>query len=172
MAEHRVTLGRVAGVYGVRGWVRIISFTRPASNILEYPLWWIAKGDGFNSKLIEGRVHGRGLVAQIGDAQGVPLTDRNFAESLIGSEIQVSRSELPPTAEGQFYLADLLGLRVQSEQGDVLGVVTEVTSNGAQDVLVMKDAEVERMIPFVQGPIIKSVDMGKRLIIADWLPEY
>ncbi|MGH8541116.1 MAG: ribosome maturation factor RimM [Stenotrophobium sp.] len=172
MSVSRVTLGRVAGVYGVRGWVKVISSTRPIGNILNYPRWWIAKGEGFEAKLLEGRVHGHGLVAQISGVDGEPITDRNIAESLIGAEIRVERSELPPAGKGQYYWTDLIGLRVESEQGDALGAVTEVTSNGAQDVLVVQDAETERMIPFVQGPIIKSVDLEKRLIVADWLPEY
>jgi 16S rRNA processing protein RimM len=172
MDGHRVTLGRVAGVYGVRGWIRVVSFTRPEGNILDYANWWIAKDEGFESRLIEGRVHGRGLVAQISDRQGHPVVDRNLAESLIGSEIQVLRSELPPIAPGQYYWTDLIGLEVQSQQGVPLGVVTEVISNGAQDVLVMRDADVERMIPFVQDALIKSVDLVQRRIVADWQPEF
>lgn len=172
MSERRVTLGRVAGAYGVKGWLKVISFTRPEGNILDYPRWWIAKGEGFEAKLLEGRVHGRGLVAQISGTDGQPVTDRNIAEALIGSEIQVQRSELPPLQAGEYYWHDLIGLKVESEQGVALGEVTEVTSNGAQDVLVVNDAETERLIPFVRGHIIKSVDKDRNLIVADWLPEY
>ena len=172
MNTRRVTLGRVAGAYGVKGWVKVISSTRPERNILDYSRWWIAKGEGYEAQLLEGRVHGRGLIAQISGREGLPITDRNVSESLIGSEIQVERSALPPTKEGEYYWHDLIGLRVESEQGHALGAVTEVTSNGAQDILVVQDAETERLIPFVEGPIIKSVDIGQGLIVADWLPEY
>ena len=175
MTTRRVTLGRVAGAYGVKGWLKVISFTRPERNILKYSQWWISRGEdaeGYEAQLLEGRVHGRGLVAQISGRDGLPVTDRSVSESLIGSEIQVERSALPPTREGEYYWHDLIGLKVQSEQGDALGEVTEVTSNGAQDILVVQDAETERLIPFVQGPIIKSVDLDQRVIVADWLPEY
>lgn len=172
MNTRRVTLGRVVGAYGVKGWVKVISSTRPERNILDYSRWWIAKGEGYEAKLLEGRVHGRGLVAQISGRDGLPITDRNISESLIGSEIQVERSALPPAGDGQYYWHDLIGLKVQSEQGDALGEVTEITSNGAQDILVVKDAETERLIPFVQDHIIKSVDIDQGLIVADWLPEY
>ncbi|MGH8507008.1 MAG: ribosome maturation factor RimM [Stenotrophobium sp.] len=84
----------------------------------------------------------------------------------------MQRSELPPIVPGQYYWTDLIGLEVQSQQGVPLGVVTEVISNGAQDVLVMKDADVERMIPFVQDALIKSVDLAQRRIVADWQPEF
>lgn len=172
MNTRRVTLGRVVGAYGVKGWLKIISSTRPERNILDYPRWWIAKGEGYEAQLLEGRVHGRGLIAQISGRDGLPVTDRNVSESLIGSEIQVERSALPPTKDGEYYWHDLIGLKVRSEQGDALGEVTEVTSNGAQDILVVNDAETERLIPFVQDHIIKSVDIDQGLIVADWLPEY
>ena len=172
MSTRRVTLGRVAGVYGIKGWVKVISSTRPAENILDYRSWWITKGDGFEAKLLEGRVHGRGLIAQISGKDGQALADRNAAEMLVGAEIQVSCDELPAPSKGQYYWTDLIGLQVCSEQGDLLGTVSEVTSNGAQDVLVVKDDEQERMIPFVHGAIIKSVDLAAQRIVADWLPEY
>ncbi len=172
MNTRRVTLGRVVGAYGVKGWVKVISSTRPERNILDYSRWWIAKGEGYEAQLLEGRVHGRGLIAQISGRDGLPVTDRNVSESLIGSEIQVERSALPPTKEGEYYWHDLIGLKVQSEQGHALGEVTEITSNGAQDILVVQDADTERLIPFVQDHIIKSVDIGQGLIVADWLPEY
>jgi len=172
MNTRRVTLGRVVGAYGVKGWVKVISSTRPERNILDYSRWWIAKGEGYEAQLLEGRVHGRGLIAQISGRDGLPVTDRNVSESLIGSEIQVERSALPPAKDGEYYWHDLIGLKVESEQGHALGEVTEVTSNGAQDILVVQDAETERLIPFVQDHIIKSVDIGQGLIVADWLPEY
>jgi len=172
MNERRVTLGRVVAAYGVQGWLKIVSFTRPERNILDYRQWWIAKGEGYEARLLEGRVHGRGLIAQISGRNGEPVSDRNVAEALVGAEIQVARSALPALKPGEFYWHDLVGLRVVSEQQEALGEVTEVTSNGAQDVLVVKDAETERLIPFVQGPIIKSVDLDQRLIVADWLPDY
>lgn len=172
MSERRVTLGRVAGVYGVKGWIKVVSSTRPAENILDYRRWWIAKGNGFEAQLLEGRVHGRGLIAQISGANGQALPDRTAAELLVGAEIQVARNELPAPSNGQYFWTDLIGMQVCSEQGEALGTVTEVTSNGAQDVLVMMDGEQERMIPFVHGAIIKSVDLVGQRIVADWLPEY
>jgi 16S rRNA processing protein RimM len=172
MSEHRVTLGRVAGVYGIKGWIKVVSATRPAENILDYRRWWIAKGNGHEAQLLEGRVHGRGLIAQISGADGQALPDRTAAEMLVGAEIQVARSELPAPSKGQYFWTDLIGLQVCSELGDKLGVVTEVINNGAQDVLVVQDGEQERMIPFVQGAIIKSVDLTGQRIVADWLPEY
>lgn len=172
MDVRRVTLGRVAGVYGVRGWIKIHSLTRPTENLLNYRRWWIAKGGGFEAKLLEGKVHGHGLIARISGADRQPITDRDVAASLLGAEIQVDRTALPMLPQGQHYWIDLIGLKVESEQGEPLGEVTDVTSNGVQDVLILRQGEIERLIPFVTGPIVKSVDMAARRIVCDWQPDY
>lgn len=168
----RLRLGRVAGVFGVRGWVKILSFTQPTDNLLEYGPWWIAKGEGFETRLLDGRVHGTGLVAQLCGADGQPIEDRDVAAGLIGSYIEVERCVLPVLPEGEFYWIDLVGLRVRNLEGVALGEVKEVTNNGAQDVLVLVDGEAQRLIPFVHGPIIKDVSLADGLIVADWQPEY
>lgn len=169
----RVTLGRVAGVFGVRGWVKLISYTRPEDNLLDYTRWFVVhQGRETEMRLLEGRAQGRGIVAQIGDAKGVAIDDRDVAAALIGAEIQVARSELPEPEEGQYYWADLVGLQVKNEEGIDLGEVESLTSNGAQDVLVLKTGGAERLIPFVKGPIIKSVSLEQNLIVADWQPDF
>ncbi|WP_420468690.1 ribosome maturation factor RimM [Panacagrimonas sp.] len=168
----RLTLGRVAGVYGVKGWVKLHSFTRPIDNLLEYAPWWIARGSGFEANLVEGRLHAGGLIASISGPDGQTIADRDVAASLIGAEIQVERDRLPEPGEGEFYWFDLVGLAVRNLEGVALGTVAAVTSNGAQDVLVLRDGEVERLIPFVQGPIIQSVSLQDGAIVADWEPDY
>ena len=61
----RLTLGRVAGVYGVKGWVKLRSFTRPIDNLLDFRGLWIAKGEGYAGRLAEGKLHGDGIVARL-----------------------------------------------------------------------------------------------------------
>ena len=170
--EPRVTLGRIVGVYGVRGWVRVQSFTRPVENLLDYRRWWLATDSPYEARVIEARPHGGALVASLSDAADAPITDRDVAAKLLGVEIQVERSALPPPPKGSYYWADLIGLTVKSVSGVGLGTVTDVTSNGAQDVLVVGDGETQRLIPFVKGPIIHSVDLQAGEIVADWEPDY
>ena len=165
-------LGRIAGVYGVRGWIRIQSYTQPLDNLLEYEPWWIDRNGGFEARVVDGRMHSGALIAQIRGADGQPIENRDVAASLIGSYIEVERSALPELPDDEFYWFDLVGLQVQNVEGVVLGTVTEVTSNGAQDVLVIQDGETERMIPFVHGPIIRDVSLAERRIVADWQPDY
>ena len=170
--QRRVTLGRVAGVYGIRGWVKLQSYTRPAENLLDYPRWWLATAQPYEARLVQGRQHGQGLVAQLSDATGAPIEDRDLAAALVGVEIQVDRDALPEPPAGSYYWDDLVGLDVVSEQGEALGRVVGVMDNGAQDVLMLRDGEQERLIPFVVGPIIRSVDLPGRRIVADWAPDY
>lgn len=173
---HRVTLGRISGAYGIKGWVKVFSFSRPLEGILQYPVWTLGT-PGFEAKLLDGRAHAGGVVAQLTNAAGQVIDDRNQAEALIGLEISVARKALPKLGKGEVYWLDLIGMAVESSEGASLGVVTEVTSNGAQDVLVVEDKDaggnaVERMIPYVKGPVIASVDTEARRITAHWQPEW
>ncbi|MDD3762089.1 MAG: ribosome maturation factor RimM [Nevskiales bacterium] len=173
MAARRVTLGRVAGVYGVRGWVRIASQTRPPEKILDYADWWLVReGREDRIKVLEGQVHGRGVIVQLGDEGGMPLTDRDTAAELVGASIEVDRGDLPKLPKGQYYWVDLIGLDVRNTADVALGTVTDVTSNGAQDVLVVRDGDAERLIPFVRPNIVREVDPELGRIVCDWEPDY
>ena len=165
-------MGRIAGVFGVRGWVKLHSYTRPIENLLDYPRWWLVTAQPYEARLIEGKAQVSGLVAKISDANGAPIEDRDLAAALIGAEIQVERSALPKAEPGSWYWDDLVGLAVVSNAGEPLGRVVSVTENGAQDVLVLEDGGLERLIPFVVGPIIQSVDLESGRIVADWAPDY
>lgn len=172
-------MGRIVGVYGVKGWIKILSFTRPLESLLNYHDWWVGS-PGFASKLVEGRAHAGGLVAEISDADGNAITDRDVAARLLGMEIAVPRSAMPKLKPGEIYLMDLVGMSTKSITGEPLGVVESVTNNGAQDVLVLRDEAVldetgqpmQRLIPFVRGPIIESVSLEANEIIAHWHPGY
>ncbi|MGH8444019.1 MAG: ribosome maturation factor RimM [Solimonas sp.] len=181
MDARRVTLGRVASVYGVKGWIKVYSYTRPVENILKYRSWWLGHGDGFEAKLLSSQVQGRNLVAQISDAAGVPIDDRDVAAGLIGVEIQVERAVLPKLPDGEYYWADLLGLKVENTEGAALGTVSDVTSNGAQDVLVVTadsgsegggEGGTERLIPFVTPQIVREVDVAGGRIVCEWQPDW
>lgn len=173
--SRRLTLGRVAGVYGVKGWVKIRSDTRPIENLFDYNPFWLAKGTGFEAKWVESKSHGDGLIARITGPDGQVIEDRDVAAGLIGAEIQIERSQLPPAEDGQYYWFDLVGLEVQNLEGVKLGKVETLVSNGAQDVLVVRGDEAERperLIPFVHGHIIRSVSLEQGLIVADWQQDW
>jgi len=178
-----VTLGRIAGVYGIKGWVKIVSSTRPIDAILDYDEWFIGfpGAEKFATPLLEGKPHTSGLIAQISNAKGRPIEDRDEAARLVGAEIAVRRSAMPPTVGDEIYWFDLIGMAVKSSEGAELGEVVELTSNGAQDILVVRDrsgakdeegAPLRRLIPFVRGPIIESVSLETKQIVAHWQPEW
>lgn len=154
--------------------MRIYSDTRPVENILKYKRWWLQRPDqeGYEAKLLVGRRQGQGIVAQISAADGTPVTDRDAAEALMGSRIEIARSRLPKLGAGEFYWVDLLGLEVKNLEGQPLGQVTDMTSNGAQDVMVLQDGDQERLIPFVHGVVVKDVDLSARVIVCDWQLDY
>jgi len=161
--DRLIVLGRIAGLYGVRGWVRVFSETEPRENILRYSPWLL---DGAAHVVAEGRTHGKGLVVRL---QG--CDDRDQAAELIGRDIRVRRDQLPPARPDEFYWADLEGLQVQTVAGDQLGRVSHLFDTGANDVLVVK-GDRERLLPFVWDDIVKDVDFASGTITVDWDPGF
>ncbi len=118
-------------------------------------------------------MQGGGLRVGLGAADGSAAIDnRDAAAALVAHRVEIERRALPKLKKGEFYWADLIGLGVESKEGVALGRVIGLIDNGAQDVLVIEDGETERLIPFVQGPIITEVDVKAGRIVADWQPDY
>lgn len=164
----RLVVGRIVGVHGVRGWVKVESWTQPRENLFGFERWWL-EADGASHgayRLVDGRPQGKGLVAAL---EGVD--ERECARGLIGSDILVPRAALPPSEEGRYYWADLEGLRVETVAGDELGGVSHLFETGANDVLVVR-GERERLIPFVPDVYVVSVDLAAGVIRVDWDPDF
>ncbi len=162
-APRRVVVGEVSGVFGVRGWVRVYSHTDPRGNILRLSPWYLGRGGDWTAfRVVEGRRHAKGIVAQL---EG--CGDRDGAAALVGRQIAVDRAQLPPPAEDEFYWTDLEGLRVLNLEGIDLGVVDHLFSTGANDVLVVQ-GERERLIPFVWDEVIREVAFDSREMRVDW----
>lgn len=167
-ATELISVGEISGVFGIKGWVKVFSLTDPRENILTYSPWILKKGSEVKEvKLIDGKRQGKSVVASI---EGI--SDRNVAESFCGWEILINKSQLPETEEGVYYWADLVGLLVQTEQGVNLGVVDYLLETGANDVLVVKDDEQERLIPFINGQVVKKIDLAGKQMIVDWDPDF
>lgn len=167
----RIILGRIAGVFGIRGWVKIESWTRPVGNILDYPEWQLGQsGRWTRVRLLEGRSQNKGLVARLADEAGVAWDDRDRAARLTGSEIAVDRGQLPAPAANEFYWIDLVGLEVETLEGRRLGRVKALFEIPAHDMLVVEAGEREYLIPCVLGPIVKQVDLSAGRVRVDWDP--
>lgn len=164
-----VLLGRVTGAFGVRGDVKLESWTEPRARIFGYQPWILrAAANGTERELqgARGRDTGKHVVATLPGCE-----DRDAAEALRGTEILVPREALPEPAPGEYYWVDLEGLRVVTVEGVVLGEVSHLVSTGANDVMVVR-GERERMLPFVQPDYVKAVDFGTGTITVDWDPEF
>lgn len=162
-AENLVVVGKITMPYGIKGWVKIYSYTDPIDNILHYQPWQLCRQNQCESaKVVEGRVHGKFIVAQLAH-----VTDRNAAERMRGLEIAVPRDQLPEAGEGEYYWIDLQGLEVISVSGQSLGKVDSVMETGANDVLVVK-GDRERLIPYVKNSVVREVNLDQGTILVDW----
>jgi 16S rRNA processing protein RimM len=165
--RRHVVVGRITGVFGVKGWVRVYSYTDPPDNILDYGPW-LLEGPGRSSihRVDDGAAHGRGIIAHV---EGIE--DRDAARALIGSSIAVPRERFHGAEEGCYFWSDLVGLRVVNGSGVDLGIVEELIETGANDVLVVR-GERRRLVPFVPGRVVTSVDTGGGTIRVDWEADY
>jgi len=159
-------LGRVSGVFGTRGWLKVYSYTRPPRNILTYPIWQLSVGGEWTTFPVIG-VDQRGirLVALLDG-----ITDPTEAGSHIGAEIAVDREALPEKTDGEYYWADLVGVEVVNVEGIRLGRVSGLFDTGANDVLVV-DGKKEHLIPFVRDHHVMDVDLERGLMTVDWHPD-
>ena len=163
MTTQPVVLGRISGLFGVRGWVKVYSYTEPREAVLNYGRWLLSVSDGWREATVaEGQRHGKTVIARIDG-----YVDRDQAAELVGAEIAVPRDALPETGEDRFYWSDLEGLRVVHRDGTELGTVAYLLETGANDVMVVQ-GEQERLIPFVMGKVILGVDLADGRIDVDW----
>lgn len=163
-----VTLGRVSGLFGVRGWIKVFSHARPRESIVDFQRWFLRGRDGRweEMQVLEGRRQGNGVVAHL---EGVD--DRDAAAGLVKRDIAVPRQDMPPAEEGEYYWLDLIGLKVVTVDGVDLGEVVELVETGANDVLVVR-GDRERLLPFVQEQFIKDIDLPAGRMTVDWDPDF
>ncbi len=168
--DEMILVGRVSGLFGVRGWVRLHSDTEPRENILSYsPLYLEREGQWQVVKIMDGRKQGKAVVARLGEC-----ADRDAAALLLGARIAIKREQLRETEAGEYYWRDLLGLKVLTLENVELGVITQMMETGANDVLVVRAEEdgQERLIPFIQGDVISEIDLEQGRMTVDWDPEF
>ena len=166
--ERRILLGRIVGAFGIRGQIKIESWTEPRDAIFRYQPWILRDVQGNEREFqgARGKESGKHLVATFTD-----VTDRDVVEAMRGTDIYVLRSALPPPKAGEFYWIDLEGFRVVNLEGVDFGTVSHLFSTGANDVLFVR-GDRERMVPFVEPDFVKSIDFDGGLITVDWDPDF
>ena len=171
----KIVLGRITGVYGLKGWVKVFSYTDPMESIVDYSLWFIRPEKRPSSpwikvKLKAGKRHAKTVIAKLEHCN-----DCDQAQAYIGSEIAIEQSQFEELKEeNEYYWRDLIGLRVINQQNIELGVVTKLMETGANDVLVVTSKEEadtgskECLIPWTMQQAIIAVDFEQGVIEVDW----
>ena len=179
-ATEMVVVGRIDGAYGVRGWLRVTSYTDPVENLVGYRPWHlrperrdftsaaslVSKGGWRAVAVREIRPHGEGFRCSISG-----VADRDAAARWRGALVGVPETILPAPGEGEYYWRDLIGMAVTTLTGTPLGRVETLIATGANDALVVRDGERERLIPFI-GQVAREVDVHRGVIVADWDPDF
>ena len=182
--ERLVQMGYISAPFGIKGWVKVHSYAGEDGRLAEYPTWWLgnssAAGNEWREVAVEqSQMHGMDVVAKLAGCD-----DRDAAASFKGQTVAVPRDAFPPIESGEYYWADLVGLRVRNSEGLDFGVVTSMLETGANAVMVVRQAlqhsvvdgvknrydrydMQERLIPFI-APVIERVDIAAGLVEVDW----
>ncbi|MCG6938850.1 MAG: ribosome maturation factor RimM [Gammaproteobacteria bacterium] len=180
--SEKIILGRITGVYGVNGWLKIFSYADPMESIVDYSPWYIRPESRSGSrntapwekvKLEAGKRHAKTVIAKLEHCN-----DRDEAQAYVGSEIAIEPAQLEQLkGKDEFYWHELTGLRVINQQGIELGVVKSLMETGANDVLVVAEESTdteasERLIPWIMHQSVIAVDLQQGILEVDWDPDF
>ncbi len=166
-SARRVLMGKVVGVFGVRGLLKIESYTSPRTQIFHYRPWLMGKDQELREVIpLDLREQGKGVVVQLPGCDS-----RELAEARLGEEIWVLRASLPPAQPGEYYWVDLEGLEVITTEGRSLGRISHMVATGANDVMVVI-GDRERLLPFTQGHTVLAIDLEAGWVKVDWDPDF
>jgi len=162
-----ISMGYITGPFGVKGWVKVKVSTEYSDSLDDYPEVYLGNSQNWSTKKIESSFARDGIF----HAKFEGVNDRDAAFALKGKTIAVPRDQFPDAEEDEYYWVDLIGLEVLNLDNEYLGKVTELMETGANDVLVVKDDKLQRLIPFVARHVTK-VDLQQKQIIVDWGLDY
>ena len=168
MSEPRlVEVGRLGAAHGVRGWLRVQSYTDPPQRLFEWRRWMLQHAGGATRemKVQDARPQGNGWIAKF---EGVE--ERDAASRLTGQMVLVDREELPPTQGREHYRSDLLGFEAKNLEGAVLGVVDHFIDTPANAVMVIRGAR-EYLVP-VTAQHLRQIVVSDRMLIVDWPADF
>ena len=163
----RIEVGRLGAAHGVRGWLRVQSFTDPPQRLFEWKSWRLESQNGpaREVKLLEVRPQGNGWIAKL---EGID--ERDGAARLTGQMILVERELLPPAEGREHYRDDLVGFEVKHIEGVLLGAVDHFLDTPGNAVMVIK-GEREYLVPVTRAHL-RSVDKDTRKVVVDWPEDF
>lgn len=159
----RILIGKVSGCFGVKGWLKIFSYSSPRDNITSYKSWII---DGRVFESVTSKKQGKLIVAKLDG-----IDDKDTALLMIGQKIEIDTQQLAQLDNDQFYWRDLIGVEVTNTSGIKFGKLQSILETGAHDVIFIKGAEKsqrERVIPYLMGDTIVEVDLKQNTMLVDW----
>lgn len=165
-----IVIGKIKRAYGVRGWVKIVSFTDKSENIFCYAPWLVFLKNQW--KLIRLECWKSIKEKYIVKISGV--SNREMAMLLTNSNLIIGETQLPFLCNNEYYWKDIIGCTVITVQGNDLGCVDYIIETIAHDVLVVKLFKQNFvktkncLIPFIYNRIIKNVNLIKNVIVVDW----
>ncbi|KZN54127.1 ribosome maturation factor RimM [Pseudoalteromonas luteoviolacea] len=169
-----LVVGKLGAPYGIKGWLKVHSFTDDPQGIFDFSPWLIGQQGKWQAlEVSDWRRHSKGFIAKFAN-----INDRDEAMAYTNAEIAVNSEQLPELPEGEFYWRDLIGMTVVTNKGYNLGHVDDLMETGSNDVLVVKankkDAfgQTERLIPFLTDSVIVEVKHEEREITVDWDPAF
>jgi len=162
-----VVIGRTSSPWGVKGWIKVISFTETVEDILTYPVWTLrGPRKELQLELEAGKRHGKGVIAKF---KGFDTPEH--VRELAGLEVVIHRSALPETGKNEYYWTDLEGLTVIDQHGKPLGTVQYLIETGANDCMVIQASEGGQIaIPWLLGSVVTRVSLETGEIFVDWDP--
>jgi 16S rRNA processing protein RimM len=158
-----VVVGRFCRPHGIKGFIRVLSFTEPRDNLLNFPTWYIKQRQEWQPiERLNDEVTHKHILTQV---KG--YVEREDVAALTNCDIAVPRNELPELDAGEHYWHELMGMQVVDLNGESLGEVTELMMTGSNDVLVVEGSQ-RYLIPYLVDEVIKRVDKTTRTITVDW----
>lgn len=179
--QDRIKIGQLRAAYGLQGWLWVYSETDPMANLFDYQPWWFETAQGWSTLTVRRwRTQGKGIVVRLNEVE-----DRTAAERMQGTDVYISKAQLPKPAEDEYYWSDLKGVLVYgvAEDADgvaaarpLLGAIFELFETGANDVIVVRPCagsvdQAERLIPW-HSSTVQSIDMAARRMEVNWGVDY
>ncbi len=161
---HLLSIGKIVGVHGLKGVVKIFSYAESADRFTSGMLLHLkdSHGNGFALKVVWAKQHSKTILLSL---EGIRNCGQ--AEELIGSELFIEKAALEALEEGTYYWVDLMGLSVYSLTGDYIGKVSSIVQTGSNDVYVVKridgTTEIEVLIPALAS-VVKEIDLNERVM--------
>ena len=160
-------MARVAGAFGIKGWLKLHTFTESSDSLDAYASWLLKSDKGWQEfELEDFAVNVKGVVAKLKGCD-----DRSAAEKLIKCDIGIPRDALEDAGEGEVFWFDLIGCDVVNIAGEKLGKIETLLETGANDVLVVKMGTEEILIPYLDDVVLK-VDRESKLVTVNWTQDF